>query len=510
MIYTITLNPSLDYYIKIKQLRIGEMNRSSKEEIYPGGKGINVSILLGRLGVETTALGLKAGFVGEQIEELLESENVKTRFIDCEGNSRINVKIDGNPETQINGDGPKMKTEYIGLLCNELGEVGADDILVLAGSAPRSLGTGIYKKIIESLPCKDTKVVVDAAGSLFKDALEMKPFLVKPNVEELSALFGVEIRSDEDAIFYAKKLIDMGARNVIVSLGVNGGLMITEEGEIITCRSPRGEVVNTIGAGDALVAGFISSYEIYGDYKRAFYYGIRCGSATACSKGIARADDIRNKYKAVIFDLDGTILNTIDDLADAVNYTLKQYGQSTYTIDEIRGFVGKGNRNLMKEAVPGGEDCETFEQEYDVFYKYYLEHLNIKSEVYPGVLDVLKELKRMGIPLGVVSNKNEEAVRQLMDEYFPGIFDAVVGDNMVRAKKPAKDSVYAALALLGKEYNNNNVLYVGDSGVDSLTAECAAMDCVLVSWGFRPKEELIDYTNMTIIDNPNEILYFVK
>lgn len=510
MVYTVTLNPSIDYYVKIKQFQVGEINRSSDEELQPGGKGINVSLLLSRLGVETTALGFKAGFVGEQMEELLSREKVKTSFISCEGNSRINVKIDGDPDTQINGEGPLITEAHLNKLYKKIEKIGPEDILVLAGSASKSLGTGVYKEIISHLKHEDTKLVVDAAGELLGEVLEEKPFLVKPNIEELSELFDVEIHNDEETLKYAKKLVDMGARNVIVSLGVNGALMITEEGETYRCRSPRGEIINAVGAGDSLVAGFLTSYTRYNNMKRAFYFALRCGSATACSRGIASAEEIRDKYKAVIFDLDGTILNTIEDLADAVNYTMERYNQPTFSVEQIQSFVGNGNVNLMKKAVPNGDENPLFGQQYDMFYKYYMEHLDVKSRPYEGIIELLTNIKELGIPMAVVSNKIEDGVKKLVEEFFPDLFTAALGDNMVRAKKPAKDSVNAALNILGSEYNNTNTLYVGDSGVDSLTAECAGMDCILVSWGFRSKEELVNYTNMIIVDSPEEILYFLK
>jgi len=510
MVYTITLNPSLDYYIKIKDLQVGEINRTSGEEIFPGGKGINVSILLSRLGEKTTALGFKAGFTGEEIERLLKEEKVNCDFISCEGSSRINIKVTGNKETQINGDGPVMKKEYLDKLYDKLQAVGKDDVLVLAGSAPRSLGRNVYKDIIEHLPHKETKVVVDAAGGLLEASLSAKPFLVKPNVEELRNLFGVNIRTDEEILEYASKLQDMGAKNVIVSLGPHGGVMLTEEGAVMTCQSPRGDIVNTTGAGDSLVAGFLYKYLESKDMKKSFYMALRCGSATACSSGIAKREAIIDKYKALVLDLDGTLLDTIEDLTAAVNYSLTQYNQPNLSVDEVRSIVGNGIRNLMIRSVPGGEECETFEEEFALFLKYYLDHLYVYSTVYPGMMDVLKRCKELGIPVGIVSNKEEGAVGQIVDHFFKDYIVSYAGDNMVRAKKPAKDSVYAALNQIDPELKAEDVLYVGDSGVDSLTAECAGMDCLLVSWGFRPREELEQLTCMTIIDKAEEIMYFLK
>lgn len=508
MVYTVTLNPSLDYYIKIKELKIGEINRTNSEEIFPGGKGINVSILLSRLGIETTALGFKAGFTGEEIERLLGEEDVKCDFISCEGSSRINIKVTGTKETQINGDGPVMKNEYLEKLYDKLLDIDKDDILVLAGSAPRSLGTSVYKSIIEHLPYRETKVVVDAAGGLLEDALTTNPFLVKPNVEELCNLFKTTIRSNDEVIRYAKQLQNMGARNVIVSRGVNGGVMVTEDGETYSSLPPRGEVVNSTGAGDSVVAGFLYSFIESDNMKKAFYMGMRCGSATACSSGIASADAILNNYKALALDLDGTLLDTIDDLAAAVNYSLEKFNQPTHSVDEIRNMVGNGIRNLMARAVPGGEDCPTFEDQFGAFLKYYLENLYVYSSVYPGMMELLEECKKRGIPVGIVSNKEEGAVGKIVEHFFDGYITSYAGDNMVRAKKPAKDSVYAVLKDIDESLNPSDVLYVGDSGVDSLTAECAGMDCLLVSWGFRPREELEQLTCMAIIDSADEIMYF--
>lgn len=215
------------------------------------------------------------------------------------------------------------------------------------------------------------------------------------------------------------------------------------------------------------------------------------------------------RYKAVLFDLDGTLLDTILDLTEAVNYALKRYDQPTFTAEEVRSMVGRGIRNLMIDAVPGGESNPSFEEEFDVFLSYYMDHLYVYSSVYPGMMEVLLRLKECNIPVGIVSNKEEHAVGEIVSHFFRGYVTSYAGDNMIRPKKPARDIVDVVLRDIDKNLDARDVLYIGDSGVDADTASNAHLDCLLVSWGFRPREELVKLKCMAIIDSADEIYRYL-
>lgn len=302
MIYTVTFNPALDYVVHMSQdLAIGMTNRSDAEEIYFGGKGINVSNVLRELDLPTTALGFIAGFTGKALDEGVAASGITTDFIKLpEGNTRINVKIKAADETEINGQGPKIPDECQKALFEKLDMLKEGDTLVLAGSIPSSLPSDVYERILERLDGKGIRFVVDAIKDLLLNVLKYHPFLIKPNKQELGEMFGVEITSDDDTVLYAKKLQEKGARNVLISMAGDGSLLVTEDGQILRQGVCKGTVKNSVGAGDSMVAGFIAGYEKSGgDYKVALNLGTACGGATAFSDGLAKKDLIDKLYKTL-------------------------------------------------------------------------------------------------------------------------------------------------------------------------------------------------------------------
>lgn len=288
MIYTVTFNPALDYVVFLDQLKLGDINRATRESIFYGGKGINVSTILNTLGMETTALGFVAGFTGKAIEEGLAAQGMHTDFIHLpEGNSRINVKVKHGDETEINGQGPVITQEAIDALFEKLQALGEDDILVLAGSIPNTLPEDIYERILAALSGKKIRTVVDATKDLLLNVLKYHPFLIKPNNHELGEMFDTVCETREDIEHYAGELQKMGARNVLISMAGDGAILITEDGETIQMGTPKGKVINSVGAGDSMVAGFVAGYLRTGSYEEALKNGTAAGSATAFSEGLA-------------------------------------------------------------------------------------------------------------------------------------------------------------------------------------------------------------------------------
>ena len=293
MIYTVTFNPAIDYVMRIPELRTGLVNRSENEEIYFGGKGINVSIILNELGIKTKALGFSAGFTGTAIEQGVNAQGIETDFVRLDsGCSRINVKIKSKQETELNGQGPEISAEAIDQLFDKLDKIEKGDTLVLAGSIPNTLPENIYEKILERLSGKEISVAVDATKDLLVNVLKYKPFLIKPNNHELSEIFGAEIKTNEDIVKYAKQLQEKGAVNVLVSMAGNGSILVDENGKVHVMGVPDGKAVNSVGAGDSMVAGFIAGYTEKKDYQYALELGTASGSATAFSEGLAKKDDI--------------------------------------------------------------------------------------------------------------------------------------------------------------------------------------------------------------------------
>ncbi|MBU3227020.1 1-phosphofructokinase [Clostridium algidicarnis] len=301
MIYTITFNPALDYVVRVDDFNLGRVNRTSYEEIYAGGKGINVSTVLKNLDVESVALGCIAGFTGDEIERRVKSKGVHTDFIKLNnGMSRINVKLKSKEESEINGKGPYISKEELNELFSKLETIKEGDFLVLAGSIPDTLPKNIYETIMERLNLKKVKFIVDATGELLLNVLKYKPFLIKPNHHELSDLFNIEIKDDDKIIYYAKKLQEMGAENVLVSRASKGAIFIKSNGEVMKSVAPKGKVKNSVGAGDSMVAGFIAGYLKNKDLDEAFKMGVATGSASAFSEDLAKKDLIEKLLNEII------------------------------------------------------------------------------------------------------------------------------------------------------------------------------------------------------------------
>ena len=293
MIYTVTFNPSLDYVIQVDKLVPGEINRTTHEAVYPGGKGNNVSVILSNLGHSSKALGFTAGFTGEALENMLKEFGCDTAFIRLpEGSTRINVKINAGEETEINGQGPVITEEAQQALFEQLDALKKEDILVLAGSIPNTLPSDIYERILEHLQGRGIHFVVDATKELLLKVLKYHPFLIKPNNHELGEMFGVTLKTRDEIVTYAKKLQEMGAENVLVSMAGDGAILLTEDGIIYKAKPPKGKVLNSVGAGDSMVAGFLTGYLNTGEYEKAFRLGVVTGSATAFQYWLATKKDI--------------------------------------------------------------------------------------------------------------------------------------------------------------------------------------------------------------------------
>lgn len=293
MIYTVTFNPAIDYVMKVKNLQTSGINRCDSEEIIFGGKGINVSTVLTRLGVQNTALGFIAGFSGRQLEAMLSDENIVSDFIYLKsGFTRINVKIRCDTELDFNAQGPDIDENAFKLLLAKLDVLKKDDYLVLAGSIPKSLGDDAYERILDSVKDSGAHFVVDATGDLLLNVLKYKPFLIKPNHYELGDLFGVELNDTDEIVKYAGLLQDKGAKNVLVSCGKKGAVLLCENGKVYKIGNVAGKIVSSVGCGDSMVAGFIAGYIDKNDYKYALRLGAACGNATAFSDSLATRDEI--------------------------------------------------------------------------------------------------------------------------------------------------------------------------------------------------------------------------
>lgn len=294
MIYTVTFNPSLDYVVQVDNFAVGEINRTRTECIYPGGKGINVSLVLQNLGLASVALGFTAGFSGEEIKRLLKEAGCKGDFIAAKsGYSRINMKIISGEETALNGQGPQISQRELKQLFCKLRCLTAEDVLVLAGSIPASLPDDIYEQIMELVQPQGTQVVVDATGDLLLNVLKYEPFLIKPNHEELGELFGRgPLLTDAEILDAALRLKMRGARNILVSRGAEGALLLDDNGTLHRLRSPEGRLVNSVGAGDSMVAGFLAGFLQTQDYEAALRLGVAAGSASAFKDWLATREDI--------------------------------------------------------------------------------------------------------------------------------------------------------------------------------------------------------------------------
>lgn len=299
MVYTVTFNPAIDYVVRVKEILVGATNHSEREEIYFGGKGINVSVVLKELGVDSRALGFTAGFTGEAIEKGLADLGVDTDFVHLKtGNSRINVKLKSKEETEINGQGPHIDDESVAALFKKLDALTDGDTLILAGSIPSSLPSDIYEKILERLSAQKIRVVVDATKDLLLNVLKFKPFLVKPNNHELGDMFGVKLETDQEIEKYARKLQAMGAVNVLISMAGDGSMLIDETGKMHRMGVCKGKVKNSVGAGDSMVAGFTAGIQS-GDYEYALKLATAAGGATAFSDGLATIEKITELFNTL-------------------------------------------------------------------------------------------------------------------------------------------------------------------------------------------------------------------
>ena len=288
MIYTVTLSPSIDYIVRLSDIRFNVTNRSDSEEFYYGGKGINVSLILSELDLDSTALGFLAGFTGDAIENGIKNDRVRCEFIKLkEGFSRINIKIKAGGETEINGQGPNIPAEALESMMAKLDDIKDGDTLVIAGSVPKTLPDDVYERMLDRVAGKKVMIVVDATKKLLVNSLKHKPFMVKPNRQELSEIFHVEVESEEDVEKYARELQKMGAKNVLVSLGGDGAFLLDEFGKTHRVGVLKQKVINTVGSGDSMVAGFIAGYIKSGDYEYALKLGSACGNATAFLPGLA-------------------------------------------------------------------------------------------------------------------------------------------------------------------------------------------------------------------------------
>lgn len=306
MIYTVTFNPALDYVMNVKNLQSSDINRTESEQLYYGGKGINVSVILSRLGIDSRALGFTAGFSGVQLEKMLEKDGINTDFVHLKnGYTRINVKIKSDSELDINACGPEIENTDVDALFEKFERFKKGDTLVLAGSIPKSLPDDIYEKILQRLNGREIDFVVDATGDLLLNVLKYHPLMVKPNHHELGELFSVNIESIKDIEKYAKKLQNMGAKNVLVSRGKNGAALLDEYGVMHTMGNVPGKIVSSVGCGDSMVAGFLAGYNEKKDYAYALKLGSVCGNATAFSPNLATKEEIEKMFHNEFFNEEG-------------------------------------------------------------------------------------------------------------------------------------------------------------------------------------------------------------
>ncbi|WP_046215615.1 1-phosphofructokinase [Paenibacillus wulumuqiensis] len=286
MIYTVTLNPSIDYIVEVDELKLGDLNRMKRDLKLPGGKGINVSRILNQLGADNTAIGFLGGFTGRYIEDKLQEDSIKTDFVTIADDTRINVKLKHGDETEINGLGPAITTAEADQLVGKLSGLSNGDVLVLSGSVPPSLGGDFYDRLIDVCHSKGAEFVIDTTGKALLEALPHAPLLVKPNHHELAELFNVTINTREEIVTYGRKLLEMGAQNVLISMAGEGALFITAD-EVYHANVPRGQVKNSVGAGDSMIGGFVGTLVLNGDSLEAFRTGVASGSATAFSDDLA-------------------------------------------------------------------------------------------------------------------------------------------------------------------------------------------------------------------------------
>ena len=295
MIFTVTFNPSLDYIVRVDEMRLGTINRTNYEQLLPGGKGINVSIVLGNLGHPSRALGFSAGVTGVALEKLLADAGVDADLVHVkEGFTRINAKVKAVEETELNGQGPRIAPEDVDALFSKLDVLGQDDTLVISGSVPNTLPSDMYEQVMERLAGRGVRIVVDAERDLLTRVLPYRPFLVKPNNHELGDIFGVTLKTRDEVVPYARRMQEMGAQNVLVSMAGEGGVLVAADGQVYQSPAAKGTVVNSVGAGDSCVAGFLAGLMETGSYQTAFRMGLGAGSASAFSDHLATCPEVED------------------------------------------------------------------------------------------------------------------------------------------------------------------------------------------------------------------------
>lgn len=295
MIFTVTFNPSLDYIVRVDEMRLGTINRTNYEQLLPGGKGINVSIVLGNLGHPSRALGFSAGVTGVALEKLLADAGVDADLVHVkEGFTRINAKVKAAEETELNGQGPRIAPEDVDALFSKLDVLGQDDTLVISGSVPNTLPSDMYEQVMERLAGRGVRIVVDAERDLLTRVLPYRPFLVKPNNHELGDIFGVTLKTRDEVVPYARRMQEMGAQNVLVSMAGEGGVLVAADGQVYQSPAAKGTVVNSVGAGDSCVAGFLAGLMETGSYQTAFRMGLAAGSASAFSDHLATRPEVED------------------------------------------------------------------------------------------------------------------------------------------------------------------------------------------------------------------------
>ena len=295
MIFTVTFNPSLDYIVRVDEMRLGTINRTNYEQLLPGGKGVNVSIVLGNLGHPSRALGFSAGVTGVALEKLLADAGVDADLVHVkEGFTRINAKVKAVEETELNGQGPRIAPEDVDALFSKLDVLGQDDTLVISGSVPNTLPSDMYEQVMERLAGRGVRIVVDAERDLLTRVLPYRPFLVKPNNHELGDIFGVTLKTRDEVVPYARRMQEMGAQNVLVSMAGEGGVLVAADGQVYQSPAAKGTVVNSVGAGDSCVAGFLAGLMETGSYQTAFRMGLAAGSASAFSDHLATRPEVED------------------------------------------------------------------------------------------------------------------------------------------------------------------------------------------------------------------------
>lgn len=295
MIFTVTFNPSLDYIVRVDEMRLGTINRTNYEQLLPGGKGINVSIVLGNLGHPSRALGFSAGVTGVALEKLLADSGVDADLVHVKaGFTRINAKVKAVEETEINGQGPRIAPEDVDALFSKLDVLGQDDTLVISGSVPNTLPSDMYEQVMERLAGRGVRIVVDTERDLLTRVLPYRPFLVKPNNHELGDIFGVTLKTRDEVVPYARRMQEMGAQNVLVSMAGEGGVLVAADGQVYQSPAAKGTVVNSVGAGDSCVAGFLAGLMETGSYQTAFRMGLAAGSASAFSDHLATRPEVED------------------------------------------------------------------------------------------------------------------------------------------------------------------------------------------------------------------------